>query len=51
MEKILKRKKINNQQEYDYVIDTIVPFQQEGIISEEDVKNLNKYIEIFETKN
>jgi hypothetical protein len=32
------------------VIDTIVPFQQEGILSEEDVKKLNEMIEKFENK-
>lgn len=51
LEKILKRKRINNEQEYNYVIDTIVPFQQEGRISEEDVINLNTYIDNFEKKN
>ncbi len=51
MDKILKRKRINNQQEYDYVIDTLVPFQQEGLLSDEEVLSLNNYISIFEKKN
>lgn len=51
LEKILKRKRINNQQEYDYVIDTLVHFQQEGFLSEEDVMCLNNYIDAFERKN
>ena len=50
LEKIMKRGRIRNDIEYDYVIDTIVPFQQEGILSEEDVKKLNEMIEKFENK-
>ncbi len=48
LEKILKRGRIRNDIEYDYVVDTIVPFQQEGILSDEDVKRLNEMIEKFE---
>ena len=50
LEKIMKRGRIRNDIEYDYVIDAIVPFQQEGILSEEDVKKLNEMIEKFENK-
>ena len=50
LEKIMKRGRIRNDIEYDYVIDTIVPFQQEGILSDEDVKKLNEMIEKFENK-
>lgn len=50
LEKIMKRGRIRNDIEYDYVIDTIVPFQQDGILSEEDVKKLNEMIEKFENK-
>lgn len=50
LEKIMKRGRIRNDIEYDYVVDTIVPFQQEGIISEDDVKKLNDMIEKFENK-
>ena len=50
LEKIMKRGRIRNDIEYDYVIDTIVPFQQEGILSEENVKKLNEMIEKFENK-
>lgn len=46
--KILKRKKINNQIEYDFVIDVLVPYQQENIISIDDISLLNKLIEDFE---
>lgn len=50
LEKIMTRGRIRNDIEYDYVIDTIVPFQQEGILSNEDVKKLNEMIEKFERK-
>ena len=50
LEKIMTRGRIRNDIEYDYVIDTIVPFQQEGILSNGDVKKLNEMIEKFESK-
>jgi hypothetical protein len=50
LEKILSKKKIKNQQEYDYVIDTMVPFKQEGMISETDFELLNRLIGEYETK-
>jgi hypothetical protein len=46
--KILKRKKINNIREYDFVIDVIVPYQQEGLINSEEVVLLNELIGKFE---
>ncbi|GGF09334.1 hypothetical protein [Flavobacterium limi] len=48
--KILKRKKINNIQEFDFVTDVIVPYQQEGLINEEEVILLNTYLSNFEDK-
>ncbi|MGC4040316.1 MAG: hypothetical protein QM710_05900 [Flavobacterium sp.] len=48
--KILKRKKINNDIEYDFVIDTIVPYQQEGLINDDEVLLLNSFIKDFEDK-
>lgn len=48
--KILKRQKIKNQIEYDFVIDVLVPYQQEGLISESDVDTLNKMILEYERK-
>jgi len=48
--KILKRQKINNIKEYDFVIDVFVPYQEEGILNEEDVRVLNKLISSFENK-
>lgn len=48
--KILKRKKINNIHEFDFVIDVIVPYQQEGLINNEEVVLLNKWLGDFETR-
>lgn len=48
--KILKRKKINNIHEFDFVIDVIVPYQQEGLINEEEVVLLNKWLGEFENR-
>lgn len=48
--KILKRKKINNIHELDFVIDVIVPYQQEGLINAEEVILLNKWIGEFENR-
>jgi hypothetical protein len=50
LEKILSKKKIKNLQEYDYVIDTMVPFKQEGAISETDFELLSQLIGEYETK-
>lgn len=51
MLKILKRKKINNIQEYDFVIDVIVPYEQEGLINQDEVILLNDLISQFEMRN
>lgn len=48
--KILKRKKIKNQIEYDFVVDVLVPYQQESLISKSDVTELNQMIAEFEKK-
>ncbi|PBJ08068.1 hypothetical protein [Flavobacterium sp. ACN6] len=50
MEKIFKRKKINNVREYDFVIDVIVPYQQEGLIDQQEVALLNDLILEFESR-
>ncbi len=50
MEKILLSGKIRNLQEYDYVIDTIIPFHQLGLINSEDVEKLNLFLKEFENK-
>lgn len=49
--KILKKGKIINRQEYDYVVDTIVPFRQQQLITEEEATLLNKYIGNFEERS
>lgn len=50
MMKILKRKKINNIQEFDFVIDVIVPYEQEGLINKDEVILLNNLLAEFETR-
>ena len=50
MAKILKRKKINNDIEYDFVTDVIVPYQQEGMITKEEVILLSTYLGNFENR-
>ena len=48
--KILKRRKINNDIEYDFVTDVIVPYTQEGLITEEESILLKQYLGNFEMK-
>ncbi|MEE1946541.1 hypothetical protein VRU48_15555 [Pedobacter sp. KR3-3] len=50
MAKILKRRKIKNQIEYDFVIDCIVPYQQQGLINEEEASILNQLIDAYESR-
>lgn len=50
MQKLLKRGKIKNDIEFDYIIDTIVPLEQEGIINTNDVIKLNEMIFDFENR-
>ncbi len=47
---ILKKNKIKNKLEYDYVIDTIIPFKQKGLISTEQSNQLKQLIAEFESK-
>jgi len=49
--KILKRGKIKNALEYDFIIDVLVPYQQEGLLTQEEVVLLNQMIGEFENKN
>lgn len=49
--KILKRKKIKDDIEFDFVIDVLVPYQQEGLINEEEVILLNTYLGDFEQRS
>ncbi|MGB0869995.1 MAG: hypothetical protein ACPGSD_10390 [Flavobacteriales bacterium] len=48
IKKVLKRKKILNIQEYDHVIDLMVPYFQSKMITERDFENLKTYIGKFE---
>lgn len=48
--KILRKKKIKTEIEYNFVIDTIVPYQQEGIIDSYEVDLLNKLLLEYEQK-
>lgn len=50
LEKILKKNKISNQIELDYVTDMMIPAQQEGHITKEQLAILNSLIEKFEGK-
>jgi hypothetical protein len=50
MAKILKRQRIKNGIEYDFVIDVLVPYIEEGLLSDKEVNQLNKYILEFENK-
>lgn len=48
---VLKRKKIKNIHEFDFITDNIVVYQQAGRLSQEQVIELNKYIGDFEQKS
>lgn len=48
--KVLKRGKINNKIEYEYVIDIIVPAEQENRITYEEARLLSEMIGTFENK-
>jgi len=50
MVKILKRKRINNQIEYDFVTDAMVPYQQQGLINDEEFAWLSQLIGAYENK-
>jgi len=50
MAKILKRKKINNNIEYDFVTDVMIPYLQQGLITEEELVLLKDYLGKFEEK-
>ena len=50
LEKTLKKKRIKDYHEYNYVIDTLVPFQQDGLITCEQAEKLNGMIAEFEER-
>ena len=47
---ILKRNKINSRMEYDLVVDVLVPYQQEGLLTTEEVAELTRMIGEFEAR-
>lgn len=48
--KIIKRGKIKDRTEYDYVTDVVIPFRQEGLITDKDATLLKEMIGNFERK-
>lgn len=50
LEKILKKKKISNDAEFNYVIDTLVPMQQNGMINREQALALSNYLGDYENR-
>ncbi|MFV0506789.1 MAG: hypothetical protein ACK5L5_08800 [Bacteroidales bacterium] len=48
--KILKRNKIKNKVEYDFITDVIVPYEQEGLLNDDDINTLNHLLKEFENK-
>jgi len=50
MSKILKRGKIKNDVEYNFIVDVMVPYEQEGLLSNEEVATLNQLLKNFEQK-
>ena len=49
--KVLKRKKIKDRQEYEYVTDVIIPFAQQQLITEEEELLLKELLGQFEKKH
>ncbi len=50
LKKILKRKKIASDTEFDFVTDVLVPYIQEGLITQEEEMLLKQYIGDYEGK-
>lgn len=50
LKKILKRKRIANDIEFDFVTDVLVPYIQEGLITQEEELLLKQYLGDFELK-
>jgi len=48
LQKILKRGKIKDKMEYNFVTDVLVPYQQTGLITDDDVSKINQMIASFE---
>jgi hypothetical protein len=50
LDKILKRNKIKNKIEYDFITDVIVPYEQEGLLSKDDIKTLSQLLKEYKQK-
>jgi hypothetical protein len=50
LKKVLKQKKINTQIEYDFIIDVLVPYQQEGLIGNDEVNLLNRLLADYKAR-
>ena len=50
LHRILKSGKIRNEAEYNFVIDTLLPYEHEGLMDVSQVTILNRLIETFEKK-
>ncbi len=50
LEKILKRGKIKNKMEYDFIVDVLVPYQQELLITQTDADVLGQMLAQFEQR-
>jgi hypothetical protein len=48
LNRILKRKKIINQEEYDFITDTVVPMKQLGAVSEEEFVDLTNMLNRYQ---
>lgn len=48
--KILKRKKINNDVEYNFIIDVINPYKSDGLINDEDINLINLLLNDYQKK-
>lgn len=50
LQAVLKRKKIKDEHEYHYLVDSIVVLQQEGRITHDEAALLSRYMDDFENK-
>lgn len=48
LDKILKRGRIKNEEEYDFLTDTIVPLETDGVINKEEAKKLGYMLHDYE---
>jgi len=48
--KILKKKKLSKHEDYEYIMDVIQSFYEEGKLTDEDVAKLNKFVSDYEKR-